>query len=257
MSIVQRQHYQTIGEGPDLVLIHGWGIGSHVWQAMATSLSLHYRVHLVDLPGFNGEPTLPEYSLPAVAETLLRRLPEQAVWCGWSLGGLVAAYVAAQFPQRVTKLIQVCSSLKFVQQDQWLGVKKEVFDAFKVSVMTHPEKTLKRFLSLQAMGSATVKDDIAIMKKRMSQQTIPVTDALVAGLVLLSDVDLRTDFQHITVPSLTLFGQADTLVPLTNIANVQRLLPDNQQVVFENSSHAPFISEPERFQQVIDDFINA
>jgi len=256
MSIVQGPHYQTMGEGPDLVLIHGWGIGSSVWQVVASSLSQHYRVHLVDLPGFNGEPTLPEYSLAAVAETLLNQLPERAIWCGWSLGGLVATHVAAHFPERVIKLIQVCSSLKFVQQGEWLGVTKDIFETFKAGVVTHPEKTLKRFLSLQAMGSVTVKNDIAIIKDHMSQQVAPLPSALVAGLVLLSEVDLRADFQQISVPSLNLFGQADTLVPLTNLANVKNLLPMNQQVVFENSSHAPFISEPERFQQVIYDFIN-
>ena len=127
---------------------------------------------------------------------------------------------------------------------------------FKAGVVTHPEKTLKRFLSLQAMGSVTVKNDIAIIKDHMSQQVAPLPSALVAGLVLLSEVDLRADFQQISVPSLNLFGQADTLVPLTNLANVKNLLPMNQQVVFENSSHAPFISEPERFHQVIYDFIN-
>ncbi|TEW43757.1 pimeloyl-ACP methyl ester esterase BioH [Psychromonas algicola] len=257
MSIEQLNGYQTMGSGKDLVLIHGWGVNCAVWQTIAEQLSQSYRVHLVNLPGFGGEPALPDYSLEAIAEHLLNKLPHNAVWCGWSLGGLVATYVASHFPERVDKLIQVCASLKFVEDGSWLGVKKEVFELFKVGVNKQPEKTLNRFLSLQAMGSETVKTDIANLKKLLDDQISPEPFALIAGLDLLNDVDLREEFKQLTMPSLSLFGELDTLVPVANLKMVQELSSSNQQVIFKHSSHAPFISEPKRFQQVLLDFINA
>lgn len=259
MSIEQQNNeqirFQTIGTGENLVLVHGWGVNSTIWQPVIDKLSQSYCVHLVDLPGFGHSPELDHYSLSAIAETILKKLPDNAVWCGWSLGGLISTYIAHEFPERVCKLIQVCASLKFVEQEEWCGVKKEVFEAFKVGVEKNPVKTLNRFLSLQAMGSETVKSDISTIKNLLVEQPVPHPSALLAGLDILNNVDLREQFSELTMPCLSLFGALDTLVPVANVTNVIALHSSNQQVIFNHSSHAPFISESERFETVLIDFI--
>jgi len=259
MSIEQQVNnqtsYPTIGVGKNLVLIHGWGVSSAIWQSVAKQLSEHYCVHLVDLPGFGREPEISDYSLASIANTILRKLPANAVWCGWSLGGLIATYVAAHYPNRVEKLIQVCAPLKFVEQDDWLGVKKEVFERFKVGVIKQPQKTLNRFFSLQAMGSKTVKNDIVTINNLLIGEPEPKKNALVAGLDLLNNVDLREQFSQLTMPCLSLFGELDILVPVANAAALNKLAASNQQVIFKDSSHAPFISEPEYFQVILINFI--
>lgn len=249
--------YQKIGSGQDLVLVHGWGVSSEIWRSMAGNLSQRYCVHLVDLPGFGHAPDISGYSLEAIADTLLEKLPSNAIWCGWSLGGLVATYIAYHFPERVDKLIQVSTSLKFVEDSDWLGVKKEVFEAFKVGVYKNPTKTLNRFLSLQAIGSDTVKKDVITIKDLLSNQPLPSLSALIAGLDLLNTVDLREQFNQLTMPCLSLFGEHDTLVSMEN-SNVFFGLPlSYQQVIFSSSSHAAFISEPERFEAVLSTFIES
>ena len=259
MSIEQQNDgkvsFQTIGSGKNLVLVHGWGVNSAIWQPVIEELSQSYCVHLVDLPGFGHNPEITDYSLAAIADSILEKLPENAVWCGWSLGGLIATYIAHQFPDRVEKLIQVCASLKFVEQGEWLGVKEEVFELFKVGVAKSPVKTLNRFLSIQAMGSESVKGDISTIKNLLVEQPVPSVSALIGGLDLLNEVDLRDEFSQLTMPTLSLFGALDTLVPVANIEAVARLYASNQQVIFEHSSHAPFISESERFKTILIDFI--
>ena len=44
-------HIHTIGKGPDLVMLHGWGMHAGVWRLVSTSLAANFRVHTVDLPG--------------------------------------------------------------------------------------------------------------------------------------------------------------------------------------------------------------
>lgn len=249
-------NYPTIGSGKNLVLIHGWGVSSAIWQTVAKQLSAHYCVHLVDLPGFGREPEISDYSLDSIANTILQKLPANAVWCGWSLGGLIATYIAHYYPSRVEKLIQVCAPLKFVEQGDWLGVKKEVFERFKVGVIKQPKKTLNRFFSLQAMGSKTVKSDIVMINNLLVGEPEPKQTALIAGLELLNNVDLREQFIELTMPCLSLFGELDILVPIANIATLTKLAAPNQQVIFEYSSHAPFISEPEYFKAVLIAFID-
>ena len=255
MSIEQPAYYNKIGAGKNVVLVHGWGVDSAIWHDLVEKLSMNYCVYLVDLPGFGEQAEIADYSLSSIAETILAKLPNNAVWCGWSLGGLIATYVAQQFPERVDKLVQVCASMRFVEQAPWLGVKEDVFEAFKLGVNKQPKKTLNRFLSLQAMGSETIKSDIVTIKKLLVNQPTPKPSALIAGLDLLNETDLRDAFSQLSMPCLSVFGEHDTLIPIANIEAVKKLQPLQQQAIFKHSSHAPFISEKDHFIDVLKYFM--
>lgn len=247
--------YTIIGSGKNLVLVHGWGATSAIWSPVVKQLSAHYCLHLVDLPGVSHQPELNDYSLEKIADTLLEKLPDNAIWCGWSLGGLIATYIASNFPERVEKLIQVCSSLKFVEDESWLGMKEEVFGLFKVGMSLQPKKTLNRFLSLQTMGSETVKSDITTVKYLLADQPESKLSALIAGLDLLENVDLRNEFSQLTIPCLIVLGEKDSLVPIDNARTLLSLYPSQQQLIFKKSSHVPFISEPDLFVNELINFI--
>ena len=256
MSIEQAVYCRVIGQGEDLVLVHGWGVNSVVWEPVIEQLSRHFRLHLVDLPGFGQSKNLSEYTLQRIVDALVEVLPEKAVWCGWSLGGLVATYASYIYPEKITKLIQVCSSVKFVGDAQWPGVEAAVFDNFKQGLQTHREKTLTRFIALQAMGCASARKDAATLKKLLAGTEQADEKALLAGLDLLNDTDLREEFSRIAAPCLSLFGQFDSLLPLQASMKMGLLLPGATQKVFTNSAHAPFVSEPELFSQSVIDFIS-
>ncbi|MEI6896531.1 MAG: pimeloyl-ACP methyl ester esterase BioH [Psychromonas sp.] len=255
MSIEQRLHCHVVGQGPALVLIHGWGVNAAVWEPVVETLSAHFCLYLVDLPGFGESPPLDDYSLKSISEAILAVLPESAIWCGWSLGGLIATYAAINYPQKITKIIQVSSSIKFVADLKWPGVDVSVFDHFLFGLQSHPQKTLTRFIALQAMGCATARQDSSLFKKLLSGSKAPDHEALLAGLKLLSESDLRPSFARLCQPCLSLFGKFDTLVPLQTSQEMALLAPTLQLQVFEKSSHAPFISESALFCQTIIDFI--
>ena len=95
-------HIEISGQGPDLVMLHGWGVNSAVFAPLHESLS-QYRVHYVDLPGF-GHSQMVEGGLSTWVDTLVAALPEHAIWAGWSLGGLVATQAALSYPQKIKGL---------------------------------------------------------------------------------------------------------------------------------------------------------
>lgn len=82
------------GSGPDLVLVHGWGLSGAVWQGLVPLLEPHFRLHLLDLPGFGHSHQHPARSLEQLAAACAAVVPAGAIWLGWSLGGLVAATAA-------------------------------------------------------------------------------------------------------------------------------------------------------------------
>ena len=80
---------RVAGDGPDLVMLHGWGMHRGVWGETASALARRYRLHLVDFPG-HGEGAGEHLSgdLGELAATVAQQVPP-AAWLGWSMGGLV------------------------------------------------------------------------------------------------------------------------------------------------------------------------
>lgn len=146
--------WQTIGEGDcHLVLLHGWGLNAQVWDCITPQLASHFTLHLVDLPGYGRSGGFGAMSLEAMAQRVLEQAPPQAVWLGWSLGGLVASQVAIMRPERVQALVTVASSPCFAARDDWPGIKPEVLAGFQQQLSDDFQRTVERFLALQTMGT--------------------------------------------------------------------------------------------------------
>ena len=91
---MSRLHVETAGQGPDLVMLHGWAMHSGIWSSVRDQLAQRYRLHLVDLPGHGRSPADEAYSLDRIAQKVAEILPAESIVCGWSLGGQVAIRLA-------------------------------------------------------------------------------------------------------------------------------------------------------------------
>jgi len=81
--------HESHGKGSDLVLLHGWGMNSAVWEPVIDELDQHFTVTCVDLPG-HGFSTLSDTEntgLDDWADAIAAVVPVNAIWLGWSLGG--------------------------------------------------------------------------------------------------------------------------------------------------------------------------
>ncbi|OIN04763.1 pimeloyl-ACP methyl ester esterase BioH [Oceanisphaera psychrotolerans] len=244
------------GRGPDLVLLHGWGMNGAVWQGLAQRLEADFRLHLVDLPGFGHSPALPKHAgLDDWGSAVLEAVPAQAAWLGWSLGGLVATHAALQAPERVSSLITLASSPRFVAEDGWPGIKPQVLATFEQQLAEDHRQVVNRFLALQAMGSEHAREDIRQLRDSLSEKPAPDPAALAAGLTLLGEVDLRARLASLQLPMLRLYGRLDGLVPKKTITLVDELAPHSQSHVEPKASHAAFISHPDATAERIRAFL--
>lgn len=234
----------------EMVLLHGWGMNQGVWQVIMPELTFFHdgAVRCLDLPGFGNAQSIPTpYTLHAAAEQLSSELNEGSILVGWSLGGLFALYIAAHWPDKVAKVVLVASTPFFAQHDNWPGIKPDVLNAFKDQLVSHREKTIERFLAIQAMGSESARDDIKQLKLLLNQYPAPKEQALSAGLDILQHDDLRAMFAQLTVPIVGIFGRLDALVPYRALKKMQALQPNFDYEVIDKASHAPFISHKEAF----------
>lgn len=250
-------YHEVMGEGPDLVLLHGWGMNSQVFRGVVEPLAVHHRVHLLDLPGFGlsqNSAAVP-HSLTNWLEQLLTALPESCHLLGWSLGGQLATLLALRWPERVKSLITVASSPCFVAAEGWPGMASSVLENFAHALQQDAGKTIERFLAIQAMGSGTARDDIRQLRTLLLERPIPDGTALALGLELLAQLDLRLDLVKLSQPCLRLYGRLDALVPLAAAEAIARIHPMSWQHLFGASAHAPFITESAEFVQILTNFV--
>ncbi len=235
-------HVERRGSGPDLVLVHGWGMHGGLWRAFVGHLSVLFRVSVVDLPGHGNSDWDGDDSLDGWARRVLEVAPREAFWIGWSLGGLVALEAARQAPERLRGLMLMASTPRFVTAPDWpCAVDGEVFAQFAAQLDADLDKTLGRFLALQVRGATNGGELLRRLRADLKTRPAAHPQALRAGLALLQETDLRARLRQEVTPLCGVFGERDTLAP----ASVVQLLPPDRGVVLEGAGHAPFLSHPE------------
>ncbi len=247
-------HCERIGTGPDLVLLHGWGLHAGIWAPLVEALALRFRLHLYDLPGHGRSAPVETFTLESVCEALVQDAPEQAHWLGWSLGGMVALEFAARYPQRVTHLALLASNPKFVIGAEWPhALAAAVLDSFAHDLSTDYVTTLQRFVSLVARG-ASDSGVLRTLRRALTAAPAPTQTALRGGLAILRDADLRPRVRELRMPVLWLGGARDTLVPITALRTMTTLYPHMQLREIESAGHAPFVSHPQACAQALTEF---
>ena len=250
--------WQTVGTGNcHLVLLHGWGLNAEVWRCVSEELASQFTLHLVDLPGYGRSRGFGAMSLDEMAQQVLDAAPQNAVWLGWSLGGLVASKIALDNPGRVSALVTVASSPSFSAQDAWPGIKPEVLAGFQQQLSEDFQRTVERFLALQTMGTETARQDARTLKQTVLSLPMPDVEVLNGGLEILKTVDLREPLASLAVPHLRIYGYLDGLVPRKVVPLLDDLWPESQSLVVAKAAHAPFISHPGEFSSALSGFIRA
>lgn len=249
---------KTLGqEGPDLVLLHGWGLHSGVWEATAAQLAQRFRVTLVDLPGHGLSPApIGPYPLTTLAQALATTAPAQAVWIGWSLGALAAMQFTLLYPDRVSQLALITATPRFTQATAWPhAVAAQVLEEFHTALTTDHHTTLRRFLALQLRGSEGARTTQQQLEAILFQHGAPNVAALGAGLALLRDTDLRDELGNIFCPTLVVAGERDTLTPPEAQRYLAAQLPQGQLSVIAGAGHAPMLSHPAAFMRDLNAFL--
>lgn len=207
--------HRVAGSGDPLVLVHGLAGSWRWWSSLLEALAMQCRIYAVDLPR-------PGRSVGAAALSswLARWLDavglERVDLAGHSLGGLVAAELAARSPQRARRLVLVAPA----------GIP---------CGRRLPARALPLVGALAALrGSLPMVVTDAL---RMG----PV--GLTRGIVFVSKCDLTPELPAIRAPTLIVWGKRDHLVPLSVAERWQQALP-NARLVLLDCGHVPMLESP-------------
>jgi pimeloyl-ACP methyl ester carboxylesterase len=212
---MKRPDAMVVGSGEPLVLVHGLGGSWRWWSPLLERLGRVRRVHAIDLPRRRG--TVPAAELSAWLDwTLQEQGLDRVDLAGHSLGGLVAAELAALRPERVRSLALVAPA----------GIPCGRSVVRRSLPLTETLFDLRRSLPL------VVSDAV---------RAGPL--GLAHGIVYVSSRDLRPLLPEVQAPTLLLWGARDRLVPLAVAEEWQRLVP-HARLELLPCGHVPMLEQP-------------
>jgi pimeloyl-ACP methyl ester carboxylesterase len=265
----QRISYHTAGSGPVVLLIHGMAGSAETWQQVIPGLATRFTVVAPDLLG-HGDSDKPQgdYSLGAFACTLRDLLValghERATVVGQSLGGGVAMQFSYQYPERTERLVLVGSG----------GLGREVNRLLRLLSMPGSEAVLRLGCSEPVRGAF---ESVGSGAARVGLRMAPVVAELWRSYSSLGDDATRHAFLrtlravvnprgqavsasnrlHLAaeVPTLIVWGDADPIIPVDHAHTAHSSIPGSRLEIFEGVGHYPHCETPERFVEVLADFI--
>ena len=239
-------HVEIRGQGPDLVLLHGWALHGGMWGPWLDELERHARLHVVDLPGHgrSGWPVATR-DLAGLARAVFPCVPRGAAVLGWSLGGMLAMELARRHPRHLRALLLVATTPKFLAGPDWEhGLPAAVLEEFTRGLAQDYRRTVQNFLALQTRGDEHASGTLRLLRNGLDSHGAPDQRALATGLDILRNADLRDALPRIALPALVLAGEHDRLTaPGAGLELAARLLTARFRLI-ERCGHAPFLSHP-------------
>jgi pimeloyl-[acyl-carrier protein] methyl ester esterase len=257
---VSALYHEVRGSGPDLVLLHGWSLNLGVWETLARELAARFRIIAIDLPGHGRSDWDLKASTPAaqawrVHETLAP-LTERYALLGWSLGGQFALDLAAAMPAGIERLVLVSTTPRFLAAPGWpFGTAPALLAKLAERLRRGDARAIDEFLKLQVRGN-TPRTAARVLKALHGAlaRGAAQPEALAHGLERLRNADLRPALPMVRVPALVIAGTHDRIVrPAASRALAA--LADARYVEFPGAAHAPFLSHPKRFAEVLSGFL--
>jgi pimeloyl-ACP methyl ester carboxylesterase len=265
-----RRAYRRAGTGRTLLLVHGMGDSSATWSHVLPRLAEHYDVIAPDLLGHGGsDKPRADYAVAAYAcgmRDLLSVLDvDRATVIGHSLGGGVAMQFAYQFPERCERLVLVGSG----------GIGPEVHPLLRLATTPGVEQLLRlaavppiRTASrlggplLRRLGALVVGDDLDyILDAYPALEDGTARKAFLRTLKAVVDprgqVITMLDRCYLTVgmPTLLIWGSADSVIPARHAELAHAAMPGSRLEIFDGAGHFPHRTDPERFLQVVEEFV--
>jgi pimeloyl-ACP methyl ester carboxylesterase len=223
----------SVGEGPPVLLLHGLAASARWWTRVVPALSASHRVHAIDLPSFGESGRGVRFHLDRVPDQLIALMEEagieRASIVGHSMGGLIAARLAADHPERVDRLLLVDAG--FLRLDpSWLH---KVTGPIRAVRFTRPP-----------LAKLLMEDLMRVGGVRLAEATLQL---------------LRTDWVDalalIEAPTLVIWGEGDTICPWVIGDAIVARVAGARMVVIPDCGHNPMWERPEAFLEAAAPFL--
>jgi pimeloyl-ACP methyl ester carboxylesterase len=270
--------YRRMGEGPPLLLLHGWGASSRYWLSTLPALADVRTGYAIDLPGFGESPAFRgTTSIPRLAAAVLAFADTlglaQFDLNGHSFGASVAVYLAANYPDRVRRLGLTAfgiwqagltrTLLSLVQRpvefvaglwQPWLGLAQPLLNLWRpwaiaaLSVPPIPQVLTRWFLEHPPEDENLLHEGIADMVQMDVRAHIAAVASVGAAEVLQALVAVQA-------PALVIGGRRDKVTPPDEMAAAAKMIPESRLVLLDHCGHVPMFEQPAAYHRALRAFL--
>lgn len=228
-----------------LILLSGWGVDQRIWQPLEAHWPTHLAAQEVEWPGYGDAPPLgTNATLEELSGAMAEPLASDAVWVGWSLGGLLATALLAYLPPP-RGLILLGAGDAFCVKDEVSakgGVTSAELHAFQRAFQRDPTATWQHFLRWQTQGEPNPRQAHRQLRDLLGDTPPADSITLATGLQWLGSIDNRPRLVASPCPVVRLTGEHDPL-----ISPAQRRISENLNGV----GHCPMLSQPQALATTI------
>ncbi len=269
MNIVDMGPTDPDADSPDepLIFIHGLSGCWQNWLEQIPHFARDRRVIAVDLPGF-GQSEMPaeEISISGYADAIDVLMTELGIdtaqIVGNSMGGFIGAELAIQHPARVERLVLVAAaglSIESIRTERTTGLRHRAeniafFTLGNIASRSHQVALRPRLrhalLLLVAAHPAKLPGPLAAQQVLGSGKP-GFSDALEA----MCRYPLRDRLEKIRCPTLIVWGEKDSIIPVRDANEFERLISDSRKVVMKDTGHIPMAERPQAFNDVLVEFL--
>ncbi|MBX3709413.1 MAG: alpha/beta fold hydrolase [Gammaproteobacteria bacterium] len=251
-------YYEVHGEGEPIVLVSGFGADHTIWYEVVDRLKNTYQVILLDNRGI-GQTDVPAgaYSIEQMANDVIALCTHigirQAHFIGNSMGGYIVQMLAYQYPERVKSVVisnsattaQYCFNLYLAAQLELIKANAPLISLIKVSCSW--------IFSYQFLSQPGVLDKL-IQQNLENPYPLGVT-GYEGQYAALKQFDSREWVEKINVPTMIIGADQDLIFNEKSTQSLANLIPGATYFCFANCGHLPFIEYPEKFVNLIQEYI--
>lgn len=270
--------YRQSGEGPPLLLLHGWGASSRYWFSTQARLADRHTSYALDLPGFGASPALGRPGgIARLAELTIEFADALGLaefdLNGHSFGGAVATYIAAHWPTRVRRLVitafgvrrsaieRTCLSLAHAPAELALQLGQPLIDLWR------PLQNQARPITELLMSAPPIPDLLAgwylnrapedrrLLREGIADLLDMDLGAHLACVISIGDPVVVDALGRLCAPALFVGGAADRVIPADDLRAAAELARARHVQVIEQCGHVPMIEQPEAYHTALRQFL--
>ena len=253
----RRLRYEdTGGEGPAVLLLHGFPLSSAMWAPQLAALGARFRLIAPDLPGFGGSdaPADPsawrigDYATAAVA--LLDALGiGGATVVGHSMGGYVAFAMLRRHSDRVRALVLQDTRAGADSQEVFTSREEQQKEVRAAGISALKPRLMQRLLAPKNLGDPVLESTV------LSLMDHPAAGYVAALEAMKHRPDSTPALAHVRVPTLVVVGAEDVLTPPSVARAMQVAIPGARLAEVPGAGHLANLEEPDAFNEALASFL--
>ena len=251
-----RLHYEhsDLDDGPVLVFGGSLGTTLAMWDPQMARLAGRHRILRYDHRGHGGSPALPgPYAIEDLAGDVLDLLDglgiERASYCGLSLGGMLGMWLAANAPERIERVILLCTSAHLPPPAAYRDRAAAVRAAGTPEVVA--DAVLARWLT--PAWAQENPGPVAWLRAMFSQVT---AEGYAGCCEAIAALDLRAELERISAPTLVVAGAEDPATPPVHAELIAAAIRGARLVVLERAAHLASVERADAVTDLIADHLD-